>query len=436
MNKYFYLIALALSLTLNASAQRNTKQTKKTPSPSAIVTQAYSDSLVLYRKQIDSLMAANDSLRNANGYNANSGTYRLFAPTAYYSGIANNLFSMGKKTNEEDAALMNLYMKRPDLVAYSADKLSKAKDNSGAPLNSEPEKMQLAEQASAAAVAAKTAPQAIANDTIDLFIKKPNFWKFNGDYYLQFMQNYVTANWYKSGSNSYSMLGSVTLQYNYNNKQKVKWDNKLEMKLGFMTSESDTVNKFKSSEDLIRYTSKLGIQAHKNWYYTAQLIANTQFTKGYKNNNKKVFSDFMSPFNLNVSLGMDYNMDFFKGKLKGNVHLAPIAYNLKYVDRVDLAESFGIAKNHHSLNDYGSQVTVDMVYTPWDFFKWQMRMYAYTTYHKFEFECENTFTFKFNKYLSANLFLYPRFDDSVKRKDDSSLWQFKEYLSVGFSYSM
>ncbi len=53
-----------------------------------------------------------------------------------------------------------------------------------------------------------------------------------GDYYLQFLQNYVSDNWYKGGESNYSMLGSVTMQANYNNKQKVKWENKLEMRLG------------------------------------------------------------------------------------------------------------------------------------------------------------------------------------------------------------
>ena len=67
---------------------------------------------------------------------------------------------------------------------------------------------------------------------------------------------------------------------------------------------------------------------------------------------------------------------------------------------------------------------------------WQSRFYAYTTYHKFELEWENTLTFNFNRYISTKLFLYPRFDDSAKRVNDLSYLQFKEYLSVGFSYSM
>ena len=37
-----------------------------------------------------------------------------------------------------------------------------------------------------------------------------------------------------------------------------------------------------------------------------------------------------------------------------------------------------------------------------------------------------------DEYLTTQLFLYPRFDDSVKRKEGSNTYfQFKEYLSLG-----
>lgn len=51
---------------------------------------------------------------------------------------------------------------------------------------------------------------------------------------------------------------------NYNNKQKLKWDNKVEMRLGYQTSKGDTVHTLKTSDDMIRYTGKLGLQASKS----------------------------------------------------------------------------------------------------------------------------------------------------------------------------
>lgn len=431
----FLIIALALFSVMTVSAQRAKKKTSAT-SAAEKMTQSYTDSLSVLKMKMDSLMAASDSVRSAEGYKADDKTYQLFAPTTYYPSAIGNRMKMGGDTlSALDNALVDLYMKRPDLVVYAADKLAKNAKEPNKTTPTELEKVELTKQVEAKPKEEMMA-ESIPQENIDLIVTKPKFWKFNGDYYLQFMQNYVTENWYKSGSNNYSMLGAVTLNYNYNNKQKVKWDNKLELKLGFMTSESDTINKFKSTEDLIRYTSKFGLQAHKNWYYSAQLIVSTQFTKGRKDNSDKIYSDFMSPINLSLSVGMDYNIKCFNDRLTGNVHLAPMAYNMKYVDRLNLAKSFGIDEDHHVKNDFGSEVTADIVWKPWDFLKWQMRFYAFTTYHRFVLECENTIGFKFNKYISANLFLYPRFEDKNKREKDENFWMFKEYLSLGFSYSM
>ena len=47
------------------------------------------------------------------------------------------------------------------------------------------------------------------------------------------------------------------MQANYNNKQKVKWENRLELKYGLQSSRSDSLHSFKSTEDLIRLTSNL-----------------------------------------------------------------------------------------------------------------------------------------------------------------------------------
>lgn len=432
------LILLLASVTLNASAQRKKQRAgrmEEVPHSERIL-KAYKDSLTQYRLLADSLLAANDSLREANGSKVAQRYFPLFSPITFRHDMAGTLLGTDDSMDIIGGyALMDIYFNRPDLITYSTNRLkaSLSAQDTGILKPHERVKMTSHAKDNAKEAAASTKVEA---QPIDLYVSKPNFWKFTGDYYLQFMQNHISDNWYKSGSSNYSMLGIVTLEYNYNNKQKVKWDNKLEMRLGFQTSEGDTINRFKTSEDLLRYTSKIGLQAHKRWYYTALLVANTQFTHGKKENKKEVLSDFMSPFNLNLSLGMDYNVETNNKRLTGNIHIAPLAYNFKYVGRLNLAKNFGIDENHHSLNDFGSQVTIDMTWKPLDMLKWQTRLYAYTTYHKLEVEWENTITFQFNKYISTNLFLYPRFDDSVNRDNDKSYFQFKEYLSIGFSYNM
>jgi len=87
------------------------------------------------------------------------------------------------------------------------------------------------------------------------------------------------------------------------------------------------------------------------------------------------------------------------------------------------------------MTDYGSECTIDLNWVLADNLRWKTRLYGYTTYKRAELEWENTITFQFNRYISTNVFIYPRFDDGTQRKDGQSYWQFKEFASVGFSYS-
>ena len=209
------------------------------------------------------------------------------------------------------------------------------------------------------------------------------------------------------------------------------------MKLGFQTSRTDSVHKFKANEDLLRYTGKVGLQAANKWYYTLQVLAYTQFTRGFKSNNVKTFSDFMSPFNLSVGLGMDYKVSWLNKKLTGTINISPLAVNYRYVDRTDLASSFGVKtdRHTHSLTDFGSQVTAALEWKINENVTWKSRLYGFSSYHRAELEWENTFALRVSKYISANLFLFPRFDDSNNYDDELGYWQFKEYSSIGFSYN-
>ena len=289
-----------------------------------------------------------------------------------------------------------------------------------------------------------TAPEEPEAPQVDVEVKKPNFWTYKGDGFLQFLQNYVSGNWYKGGESNYSMLSALTLEANYDNKSKWKWDNKLELKLGFQTSPSDTVNKFKTNEDLIRLTSKVGLQATKHWYYTLQFIGYTQFTRGLKANDRRTYSDFMSPFNLNLSLGMEYKMEWFNKRLTGTINISPLALNYRYVDRTifinnDGSEIWfptrhGIDPDKHHLLDFGSQFVIDYTWKLAENITWKSRMYGFTSYKRVEYEWENTFSFQFNKYISSKLFLHPRFDDNRARDDKHGYWMFKEFFSIGFNY--
>ena len=363
--------------------------------------------------------------------------YRLFAPLTFYHNVADktlvlNSESAGKDhvSDAIDAALLNVYLKRPDLVQTTESELAETgsvREDIYQPMENQVAFVEKVETPQLVDV-----PQDIP-DTV--MVQVPKFWTYKGDGFLQFMQNYVSGNWYKGGESNYSMVGALTLEANYDNKNKWKWDNKLELKLGFLRSRTDTLHKVKSNEDLIRFTSKVGLQATKHWYYTLQLQAYTQFSKGYKSNDPKVYSDWFSPFNLNLGLGMDYKVETENKRLTGTVNLSPIAVNYRYVGRLDLGPSYGLDPGKHSMVEFGPNMTADLVWKFNDVVTWKTRFYAFTSFKRAEIEWENTFELRVSKYITANLFLFPRFDDASIYDDDLGFWQFKEYSSLGFAYT-
>ena len=363
--------------------------------------------------------------------------YRLFVPLTFYHDVANktlvlNPESAGKDQLADaiDAALMKIYLKRPDLVNTTESELEETgalMKNVNKPIDNQVGFVEKVDEPVLLDI-----PQDIP-DTV--MVQKPKFWTYKGDGFLQFMQNYVSGNWYKGGESNYSMVGALTLEANYDNKDKWIWDNKLELKLGFIRSRTDSLHKLKSNEDLIRLTSKVGLQASHRWYYALQLQTYTQFTPGYKSNDPKVYSDFFSPFNLNLGLGMDYKVESKDNRLTGTINFSPVAINYRYVGRLELSTSYGLDEGKHSMVEFGPNMTADIVWKFNDVITWKSRFYAFTSFKRAEVEWENTFELRVSKYITANLFLFPRFDDASKYDEDLGYLQFKEYSSLGFAYT-
>ena len=425
MMKRNFLITLFLIVSLGAIAQVNNPiSVRSDERPSMDKIQAY----------VDSLKALKDSVftrkmpKVQRGQRLRRNDMRLFLPLTYYGNVAEGLFTRDRKESPILSELMHLYLTRPDLVEGTDRMVQQQQtklDDIKAPIHHDPTLVE------------KVADRPVepTNVPVEVLVKRPNFWTFSGDYALQFLQNYVSGNWYKGGESNYSALASLVMQANYNNKQKVKWENRLELKYGMQSSRSDSLHSFKSTEDLIRLTSKLGLQATKRWYYTVQFIGNTQFSHSYRSNDPKIYSAFAAPLNINLSIGMDYSVDWMNHRLKGNFHLAPLAYNMKYTRMLELTRRLGIKDGNHFLHDFGSEFTVDLEWQLMESLTWKTRLYGYSTYKRTELEWENTFTFRFNRYISSRVFIYPRFDDGVSRDDHYAFWQLKEFASIGFQYS-
>ena len=429
-HKSLLILFVALLTATVASAQRTKKSNASKPD-TALVVRNYIDSLRVLRQQLDSVQRINEALRAESD---DGRYYRLFAPTTFYHSGARQVLSLTPPTGDNvtsavDAALLSLYMRRPDLSGGSESQLLLAGTLR------EDVNQQVKQQVEFAEIAAPVPEDPVIETPVVVEVKKPNFWKFKFDGNLQFLQNYVSDNWHKGGESNYSAVGAITMELNYNDKDKVLFENKLESKLGIQTSPSDTVHRFKTNNDVLRLTSKLGLQAHKHWYYTLQLLAYTQFARGYKANDQTVYSDFMSPFNMNVGLGMEYKVETKNKNLTGSLNFLPLSFNFIYVGRQALASRNGIKGDHHTRENFGSSFTADLKWKLAEQILWKTRFYAFTSYDRALLEWENQLELKVTKYISANLFLYPRFDDANNRDDDLGYFQFQEWSSIGLTYS-
>ncbi len=405
---------------------------------------AYSDSLA---KVVDKYSRDSTYLKvSLNPY-----YFRLFAPVTLYNSVVSDAMAMDNEaevaamdnlipinnkgmieTDEEinasiNNALMSVYLNEPLSVHYTENDLMGRRTFKKDVVRKLPRRERVTD---------------LLGDTrlvdpsvnTELIIKKPNFWTKSGNSYLQFTQNYISGNWYKGGESNNTLLSGLVLESNYNDRQKVQWDNKLEWKLGFLSSRSDTLHKYKTNTDLIRLTSKLGLRAIKHWYYTIQAELYTQFFASYKSNKPDVVSSFLSPGYFKVDLGMDYKRS--TKNFEVSAVIAPLSYKLTYVRDDDVDETkFSVDEGKKFKNDLGSNLQITSSWKIISQVVWDSRISYFTTYDKSQAEWENTFNFNLNKFLTTKLFVHARFDDGAKKKEDYNYFQLMELLSFGLSYN-
>ena len=189
-----FLITIFLGIGLCAAAQvHRPVSVRKDIKPHTESIQAYADSLDAARDSIFS--------RKTPGWKRDSRLRRnkmqLFMPLTYYGSVAENLFTRGRKDNPFFAELMRLYLSRPDLVAGTDRALRSQQtklDEIETPIHHD---VKLVEKVPLRPADPQTVP-------VEVMVLRPNFWTFQGDYALQFLQNYVTGNWYKGGESNYS----------------------------------------------------------------------------------------------------------------------------------------------------------------------------------------------------------------------------------------
>lgn len=333
-----------------------------------------------------------------------------------------------KARRQVDDALLAAYMTHPDWVEYTEAQISKRKIMKLGKKDEMPPKVKVF-----SLFEPESSDNAGSMADMEMIVRKPNFWTSGGEGSVQFTQNYISDNWYKGGESTNSMVAQLRLFANYDDKQRVEFDNEMSFNLGFLTAPSDTVHRYRTNNDLFRINSKLGVKAFLKWYYTLAVEFRTQFFSNYKTNSNVKQSALMTPTEFKLGVGMDYKLN--RKKITLSLLLSPVSYNFLYLMDGEVAPSaFGVKEGERVLNEVGSRLQMNYMWKIIPSITWESRLSYFTNYHRVEAEWENTFNFILNRYLSTKLFVHARYDDSVGPTNGNSYFQLKELLSFGINY--
>jgi len=277
------------------------------------------------------------------------------------------------------------------------------------------------------------------------FIPDRRYWTSSLTSDIKFSQAHVSPNWHQGGSSNFNVLARNRLLYDYaKNRTQIK--NLIEINASMYTTTNDTLHNYRFSEDMLRIYTNLGYKAFSKWFYTMDFEFKTPLFTNYQENTQQMQTALLSPFTVNLGVGMKYDLI---RKYKRNdrsvtvaVNLAPLSFSYMYSmkDTIDLGRH-GFPKNEttgqyeHTLSKFGSTLRFDMTVKPNRNVTWKSRLYYFTSYDRIIGEFENSLDLAISRYFSTLINLHFRYDDGVSKRDDyNTFLQTNEVLSFGFSY--
>ena len=273
-------------------------------------------------------------------------------------------------------------------------------------------------------------------------------WRIGGDGSVGFTQTYY-ENWKKGGESAISLLMILKGFANYESADgKIKWDNNAEIRNGWLQP-GGKGSELKKNDDKLELTSRFGLRAAKKWYYSAEFNFNTQFFRGYnypKSEYPDPISAFLSPAKTYFKVGMDYkpNADF-------SLFLSPFSVKNVFVKDTALIDQtkFGVEQNKRAFWEpglnaefrYKTNLTSDILWET----KYKMFVNYKDPFRKLDIDWENNLRMRLTTYIDLKLMLhliydddvlFPIYDDNDNKIGEKPKLQIKEFITVGFSYSI
>ena len=424
-----------LGVFTRIEAQENTVKDAEVKVDTFSVVSSYFQKLQRLVEQRDSMCAtATTPAPNAYFYQI------LSAPTLYSSPLHQMMSNtesvyMDKQLQtlySINQMLAKLYARNPELVQQTEENIKSQgqfRDDINEKINA---KDKLSEKVGEATLSPTI------DENIQVVTRRPNFWKFSGNTSLQFSQSHFSANWHKGGEDNFAGNFYLTLNANYNNQRKFKWNNTFELQMGAQTAPSDNNRTFRPTANKIKYTTNIGYKAYKSLDYSMLVVMETQPLPNYYANTDNLQSKFFSPMTLSVGPGLAYSFQWGKKKrFTGNLNVAFVAYHLKYVGKDELVTKHGLPEGKHASHTFGPSATLNTTYKICNQVTWTSKIDWRSNYHYTRIDWYNQINFTVTKLISAMLIVNPILDDSSLkyRNENGKYIMLNENLSIGLNYS-
>ena len=253
------------------------------------------------------------------------------------------------------------------------------------------------------------------------------------------------SNWTSGGQDNVNGLSTFKYSANYL-KGKSKWDNNIDLALGYSYFDFDM--KPLKTDDRINISSLYGYDVVKDeLFITANLNFQSQFADGfdYKTDSPNNISKFLAPAYLTVGLGAQYTpASWF------SLNLAPASGRLTIVNDEELsaAGAFGVTPGKIFRMELGAQLIANVNYEIFKNVIFTSKLVVFYDYMqtrefnaldkeygcRLDFDWDNAIVMKVNDWLNCNVTARLIYDEDIKPIEGDSFLQFKEVLSVGISY--
>lgn len=274
------------------------------------------------------------------------------------------------------------------------------------------------------------AGRSITKDASDTVVKT---WKTGGLVGINFSQASL-SNWAAGGDNFALAVTSIVNLHAFYKKEKISWDNTLDLNLGYLKTTSTGGRK---NDDRLDLLSKYGYSFAPKWSVSGLFNFRTQLFKGYTYpNNVKIFSsDFLSPAYILLSAGLDYKpTDHF------SIFISPLTARWLIVKNDSLSAKglYGVEPGRHSRFELGAFLSAGYLKDLNKIVSYKGRLDLFSNYkHKpqnVDLFLSNVFSVKLSKWLSASWNLDLIYDDDTRifgKNGRSAALQVKSLIGVG-----